>query len=379
MGPAVCIVAVLVAYFTTIAGIFLFAFLVPFHVVAGRIDRIVFRRPHSRVTTPQRTRSTYAAEALSWAMLADLQNAYIQAVERAGASTVNVSTAQRPYGPPWGQWPRRGFGSGVILDEKGHILTTHHVVDGAEKVIVTFADGRVLSGAVVGGGEARGTAVVWAGGKGVRAADYRESDRVKAGQPGLSPGNSVGLPGGPTVTSGVVSSLRRHLGRGPGDGIPVIQTDAAVNPGNSGGPLVDLRGRVVAINTATIPYAEGIGFAIPINAALSAAREILEHGHVQRAWLGIGGYDVDRRLAAYYGITSRHGVFAAEITPGSPAEGAGLQVGDVITSLGSKSLTGVADLVEGLRERKIGDAIDIEAERRGKKVRVKAALAARPW
>jgi len=312
-------------------------------------------------------------------MLADLQNAYIQAVERAGDSTVNVSTAQRPYGPPWGSWPRRGFGSGVVLDDRGNILTTHHVVDGAEKVIVTFTDGRVLSGSVVGGDEETDIAVVRVDGKGFHAADYANSDELKVGQPVLAIGNPLGLPGGPTVTSGVVSSLRRHLGRGPGDGVPVIQTDAAVNPGNSGGPLVDLRGRVVAINTATIPYAEGIGFAIPINAALSAAREILEHGHVQRAWLGIGGYDVDRRLAAYYGITSRHGVFAAEITPGSPAEGAGLQVGDVITSLGSKSLTGVADLVEGLRERKIGDAIDIEAERRGRKVRVKAALAARPW
>src|SRR2546426_950090 len=222
-------------------------------------------------------------------MLADLQNAYIQAVERAGASTVNVSTAQRPYGNP------------------------------------------------------------------------------------------LGLPGGPTVTSGVVSSMRRHLGRGPGDGISVIQTDAAVNPGNSGGPLVDLRGRVVAINTATIPYAEGIGFAIPINAALAAAKEIVAHGHVQRAWLGLGGYDVDRRLAAYYGIASRHGVFAAEITPSSPAEAAGLQVGDVITTLGGKPLTGVADLVEALRERTIGDSIDIEAERRGQRVRAKATLGARPW
>jgi len=176
-----------------------------------------------------------------------------------------------------------------------------------------------------------------------------------------------------------VSSLRRHLGRGPGDGIPVIQTDAAVNPGNSGGPLVDLRGRVVAINTATIPYAEGIGFAIPINAALAAAREIVAHGHVQRPWLGIGGYDVDRRLAAYYGIESRHGVFAAEITPGSPAEGAGLQVGDVVTSIAGKPLTGVADLVEALRERTIGDSIEIEAERRGQRVHVKATLGARPW
>jgi serine protease Do len=142
---------------------------------------------------------------------------------------------------------------------------------------------------------------------------------------------------------------------------------------------VDLRGRVVAINTATIPYAEGIGFAIPINAALAAAREIVAHGHVQRPWLGIGGYDVDRRLAAYYSIASRHGVFAAEITPSSPAEAAGLQVGDVVTSIGGKPLTGVADLVEALRERTIGDSIEIEAERRGQKVRVKATLGARPW
>src|SRR5881628_1818218 len=286
-------------------------------------------------------------------MIADLQNAYINAVERVGASTVNVSTAGAAYGPPFGRpWPRRGFGSGVLLDAQGHVLTTHHVIDGASKVIVTFADGRVLSGTVVGGDDETDVAIIKVEGKDFRPADFANSDELKVGQPVLAIGNPLGLPGGPTVTSGVVSSLRRNLTRWPGDGLPVIQTDAAVNPGNSGGPLVDLRGRVVAINTATIPYAEGIGFAIPINAALSAAREILEHGHVQRAWLGIGGYDMDRRLAAYYGITSRHGVFAAEITPGSPAEGAGLQVGDVITSLGGKPLTGVADLVEGLRERK---------------------------
>src|SRR5438876_4192543 len=313
-------------------------------------------------------------------MIADLQNAYINAVEHVGESTVNVSTARAPYGPPFGRpWPRRGFGSGVLLDAQGHVLTTHHVIDGASKVIVTFADGRVLSGTVVGGDDETDVAIIKVDGKDFHAAEFADSDQLKVGQPVLAIGNPLGLPGGPTVTSGVISSLRRNLSFGPGDGLPVIQTDAAVNPGNSGGPLVDLQGRVVAINTATIPYAAGIGFAIPITAALSAAREILEHGHVRRAWLGIGGYDVDRRLAAYYGITSRHGVFAAEITPGSPAAGAGLPVGDVITSLGAKPLTRVADLLEGLRRGQLRDAIDIEAERRGQKVRVKAALAARPW
>ena len=312
-------------------------------------------------------------------MLADLQNAYIQAVERAGDSTVNVSTARGPYGPPFGSWPRRGFGSGVVLDDQGHILTTHHVVDGADKVIVTFNDGRVLSGTVVGGDEETDVAVIRVDGKDFRAAEFANSDELKVGQPVLAIGNPLGLPGGPTVTSGVISSLRRSLAFGPGDGLPVLQTDAAVNPGNSGGPLVDLRGRVVAINTATIPYAEGIGFAIPINAALAVGRQILEHGHVQRPWLGIAGYDVDRRLAAYYAIASRRGVFLAEITPGSPAESSGLQVGDVIAALAGRALGGVADLVDALRERAIGDNIEIEAERRGQRIRVTATLGSRPF
>ena len=312
-------------------------------------------------------------------MLADLQNAYIDAVEKAGASTVNVSTARGRYGPPYGPWPRRGFGSGVVLDDRGHVLTTHHVVEGADKVIVTFNDGRVLSGTVVGGDQETDVAVVQVDAKGLQAAVFANSDELKLGQPVLAIGNPLGLPGGPTVTSGVISSVRRNLGRGPGDGLPVIQTDAAVNPGNSGGPLVDLQGRVVAINAATIPYAEGIGFAIPINAALTVAREIVQHGHVQRPWLGIGGYDVDRRLGAYYGISSREGVFVAEVSSGSPAESAGLLVGDVVTSIGGHALRGVADLIEALRERAIGDKVDIDTERQGKGIRVTATLATRPY
>ena len=232
---------------------------------------------------------------------------------------------------------------------------------------------------MVGGDEEADIAVVRVEGKDFHVADFANSDELKVGQPVLAIGNPLGLPGGPTVTSGVVSSLHRNLVRWPGDGLPVIQTDAAVNPGNSGGPLVDLRGRVVAINTATIPYAEGIGFSIPINAALAVARQILEHGHVQRPWLGIAGYDVNRRLAGYYGFTSRSGVFVAEITPGSPAESAGLLVGDVITSIGGRTLSTVADLVEALRERAIGDKIDVAAERRGQAVRATATLGSRPY
>lgn len=312
-------------------------------------------------------------------MLAQLQDAYIGAVEKAAASTVSVSTARGPYGPPFGPYPRRGMGSGVVFDAQGHVLTTHHVVDGVEKVIVAFPDGRVLSGTVVGGDEETDIAIVRVSGSDFRPADLADSDGLRVGQPVLAIGNPLGLPGGPTVTSGVVSSLRRSLARGPGDGVRVIQTDAAVNPGNSGGPLIDLQGRVVAINSATIPFAEGIGFSIPINAAREVARQIIEHGHVQRPWLGIAGYDVDRRIAAYYGLTVHRGVFLAEVTPGSPADAAGLQVGDVLTSLGGRPLVGLVDLIESLRVRKISDAVEVETERRGRTVRATAVLGTRPF
>src|SRR3989449_4641576 len=264
-------------------------------------------------------------------MIADLQNAYINAVERVGASTVNVSTAGAAYGPPFGRpWPRRGFGSGVLLDAQGHVLTTHHVVEGASKVIVTFADGRVLSGTVVGGDDETDIAIIKGDGKDFHAAEVADSDQLKVGQPVLAIGNPLGLPGGPKVTSGVISSLRRNLSFGLGDGLPVIQTDAAVNPGNSGGPLVDLQGRVVAINTATIPFAEGIGFAIPINAALGVSRQILEHGHIQRPWLDVAGYGVDRRVAAYYRIASPQGGFLAEVSAKAPPRNPGLPAADLI-------------------------------------------------
>src|SRR2546425_2683707 len=312
-------------------------------------------------------------------MIPALQEAYIKAVEKAAASVVNIGRSESWGGPPYRWSNRQGVGSGVVFDTGGHILTNQHVVDDADQVLVTVSDGRVLRASVVGGDEETDIAVLKVDEEALAPAEFGDSDALRVGQPVLAIGNPLGLAGGPTVTSGVVSALRRSLRRNYGDGLKVIQTDAAVNPGNSGGPLVDLEGRVIALTTATLPFAEGIGFAIPSNAALGVARQILEHGHVQRPWLGVAGYDVDRRVAAYYGITSRQGVFLAEVSSGSPAEAAGLQVGDVLTSLGGRALGGAADLVVGLRERAIGDTIDSQAERRGQALRVKAKLASRPF
>lgn len=311
-------------------------------------------------------------------MIADLETAYTQAVERAGASTVSISVAGAVRGPTFRPYPRRGIGSGVVMDGQGHILTNAHTVDGAERILVGLGDGRVLGGSVLGADEETDIAVVRVDADHLTPAEFGDSDRLKVGQPVLAIGNPLGLPGGPTVTSGVVSSLHRSISLGAGGAVHVIQTDAAVNPGNSGGPLVDLQGRVIALNAATIPYAEGIGFSVPINVALDVARQILEHGRPQRPWLGVVGYDVDRRIAHYYGLGVSQGVFLVELSEGSPAAASGLRVGDVITGIDGQAVTEISDLVEALRGKKIGDEVEVQIERQGP-TRVRITLAARPF
>ncbi len=310
-------------------------------------------------------------------MIADLEAAYTQAVERAGASTVSISVAGAFRGGGFRGYPRRGVGSGVVMDQEGRILTNAHTVDGAERILVGLGDGRVLGASVLGVDEETDIAVVQVNADHLAPAEFGDSDALKVGQPVLAIGNPLGLPGGPTVTSGVVSSLHRNLRLGDGEALDVIQTDAAVNPGNSGGPLVDLQGRVIALNAATIPYAEGIGFAVPINTALDVARQIVAHGRVQRPWLGVVGYDVDRRLAHYYGLPVAQGAFVVEVSEAGPAAAAGLSVGDVITAVNGRPIASVSDLVAALRLRKIGDSVDVDVERQGTR-RLRVTLGARP-
>lgn len=312
-------------------------------------------------------------------MIGQLQEAYTRAVEKASASTVNISPVGGPPGPPYRQRPRRGFGSGVVMDDQGHILTNHHVVESERGVIVTLPDGRLLGGTVVGGDEEADVAVLKVEGEGLRPAEFGDSDALKVGQPVLAIGNPLGLAGGPTVTSGVVSSLRRSLRFGNGHGMRVIQTDAAVNPGNSGGPLVDLEGRVVGITAAQMPWAKGIAFAVPINAARRIAEQLIEHGRVPRPWLGITGYDITPRLAGYYGLSASSGVFVTEVAPGSPAAAAGLRVGDIIVGLDGRPVAGPGDLVELLQRAGIGVGVQLEVERQGRRSTLRATPAVRPF
>jgi S1-C subfamily serine protease len=236
----------------------------------------------------------------------------------------------------------------------------------------------VLGGAVVGGDEDSDIAVIRVEQDGLAPAEFGDSAKLKLGQPVLAIGHPLGMAGGPTVTSGVVSALERSLHFGPFDGLKVIQTDAAVNPGNSGGALCDLQGRVVGITAATIPWAESIGFAVPINQALDVARQIVAHGRVVRPWLGIVGHDVNRRLAAAYGLSSPSGVLVVELAPESPAARAGIRAGDILLQVGDRPLADSGDLLASLRERQVGDEVEIALDRSGQKMRIKAKLGSRP-
>jgi S1-C subfamily serine protease len=308
-------------------------------------------------------------------MIPDIENAYVTAVEKATRSIVTVSQT-REFGHPWAR--RRGVGSGVIMDSAGNVLTNAHVIDGAEQVIVTLSDGQVVGAAVIGRDEDSDVAVVRIEAEGIAPAEFGDSDRLRLGQPVIALGHPLGMAGGPTVTSGLISSLHRSLQLGADDGFKVVQTDAAVNPGNSGGALADLQGRVVALTTAAIPWAESIGFAIPINTALDVARQIVTHGKVMRPWLGIVGYDVSRRLAAHHGLSSSSGVLVLELAPGSPAHAAGVRAGDIILAVGDRPLADSGDLLETLRGRSVGEVVEVTVDRSGSRAKLKTTLGTRP-
>ncbi len=308
----------------------------------------------------------------------DLEGAYTSAVEKAAQSTVSVRTAAIMYGHPFGPCPTRGVGSGVVIDKKGHVLTNEHVVSGADDLVVAFGDGQLQGATVLGADEETDIAVVQVDGGPLVPAEFGDSDSLKIGQPVLALGNPLGLAGGPTVTSGVISALTRSIHLGNGGGMQVIQTDAAVNRGSSGGPLVDLRGKIVAITTAHMPFADGIGFAVPSNIARKIAEEIVEKGTVVRPWLGIMGFEVTPRMADYHGLPSPTGILITSLVRNGPSSKAGLRVGDQLVGAGGKRVSGMADLSSVIRSNKPGDEVEMEVIRNGTSVSVKVELGTRP-
>jgi S1-C subfamily serine protease len=298
--------------------------------------------------------------------------AVTRAVERVSPSVVNIEVHQsvrtrRSVEPQ----ERRGGGSGFIFTPDGLILTNSHVVHDVARIEVTVADGRKLPARTIGDDPATDLAVVQIDGSGLVAAALGDSQALRVGQLVMAIGSPYGFQS--TVTAGVVSALGRSLRSYSGRLIEdVIQTDASLNPGNSGGPLVASDGRVVGVNTATILPAQGICFAIGINTAKFVASRLLRDGRIRRSYIGVSAQTapIHRRLVRYYDLPKETGVIVLAAEPNSPAQRAGLREGDVIVALDGQPVAGVDDLHRVLSDARAGTQSDLTILRGTDRIRV---------
>ncbi|MCI0635268.1 MAG: Do family serine endopeptidase, partial [Actinobacteria bacterium] len=283
-----------------------------------------------------------------------------------GRSTLppGLEPFERFFGPlPRGPFPQRSLGSGFVVDEKGLVVTNHHVVDGADEILVKFPDGNEKKAKLLGSDPKTDLAVLRVEGvDGLHALPLGDSDTLAVGEWVLAVGNPFGLDN--TVTAGIVSAKGRHLGAGPYDDF--IQTDASINPGNSGGPLIDLRGRVVGINTAIFSQTGGnigIGFAIPANLAKDVVPQLEQHGRVTRGWLGVAIQPVTRAIADSLSLEKAEGALVAEVTEGSPADKAGVKVGDVIVQYDGRAIKSSDELPTLVARTEIGKSVELRMRR----------------
>ena len=259
-------------------------------------------------------------------------------------------------------------GSGFIFSADGHILTNHHVIDGASGIQVKLRDGRRFQAEVVGSDERSDLAVLKIDGADFPVAELGDSDRLKVGELAFAIGTPLEL--SYTFTFGVVSAKGRNLGLG-GNYDEFIQTDTSINPGNSGGPLCDIDGRVIGINTLISGNNRGVGFAIPINLARGVAEQLLTRGYVSRPWLGISIAsleDLAERASFLQGLES--GVVVRGIEPGAPVQQSDLSPGDVITKVDGKQVALASDLQREILGKKIGQPVELEVWRNGRTLRL---------
>lgn len=300
--------------------------------------------------------------------------AVTKVVEKVSPSVVKIEVSHHSAhrSRRWRGWrPGEGTGSGVIFTPDGFILTNSHVIHRAAAINVVLADGREFKATIIGEDVYTDLAVLRIDGQDLPAAKLGNSQAIRIGQLVIALGNPYGFDG--TVTTGVVSALGRSLRAGEGRLIDnVIQTDAALNPGNSGGPLVNSRAEVVGINTAAIPWAQGICFSIPIDTAKFIAATLIKDGKVNRAYIGIAAQvlDIARNALTVHHLSGRRGVLINHVEEQGPAARAGLMAGDVIVEFDGHCVESIDDLHRQLSDETIGKRVPLTILRLEKKVTV---------
>lgn len=285
--------------------------------------------------------------------------------------------------------PRSNFGSGtgVIFAPEGLVLTNNHVIEGASNITVSMDDGSQVAAKLIGADRLSDLAVLRIPGEGYTFLPLNRDVPVRVGEWVIAIGNALALPGGPTVTVGVISALGRTLGGARGAPLyDLIQTDTVINPGNSGGPLINLGGELVGINTAVLrggggggPSIEGIGFAINMETAVLVADQLVEAGRVQWAWMAVFLADLIPERAAEFGLPIREGVVIQDVLQGGPSDQAGIRPGDIILSMNGGKVATVTDLTRLLRtELRVGQEIEVELFRNGSRRTVRLVLGERP-
>ena len=338
-------------------------------------------------SAPQRTSPTAGLAKPARAAAAGAVN-FADVAERINAAVVNVDatskTMREPkqrrgeeFEPPGRDFdgPRQGSGSGFVIDREGFILTNHHVIDGAERITVTMTDGRSFRGHVVGADPAIDVALLRVRADGnLPEAPLGNSDELRVGEWVCAIGNPLGYVH--SVTVGVVSFIGRKLFDASLD--DYIQTDAAINFGNSGGPLINSEGEVVGINSAISSRASNIGFAVPINQAVAILPQLKAHGRVSRGFIGVGLTDVTPALQRALSLTVPRGAMVQDVSAGSPAERAGLRPYDIIVDVEGRQVLGNEELIRDISARQPGSVAKLEVVREGRRQTLHVKLAERP-
>ncbi len=270
---------------------------------------------------------------------------------------ISLKTRTRDY---FGRiYEGQGTGSGIIIDNKGHIVTNNHVVEGAQDITVILNDGKELEATLVGGDSQTDLAVIKVDPSKLTVAELGDSSKLEVGELAVAIGSPMGTEYAGSVTAGIISGLNRKVSVGD-NSIKLIQTDAAINPGNSGGALVNSEGKVIGINT--IKFAEttveGMGFAIPINEAKPIIQEIISKKKIARPYLGISGETVTKEMADKSKVPQ--GVYVVDVVGYSGAERAGIKKGDIITKLDGKVIKTIEELIEEIQKHKAGDTVQVE-------------------